>query len=176
MKGIYIAILISTLFIVGTYIFLLFLGPENAHIGLEHRIYSSMLESNQSSQPEPSDFAGLIFALSGFVVLVAGLGIPKSEAKAGIGRMIVLGLAGYFIIFILLFLSYQAEKSGNVEPLILGLPASTSIMIFGLWFYPLVFVVVYVWKFNDWIYPLKSQKIFEEIKNHSSNYQQNLER
>ena len=106
-----------------------------------------------------SVFGGLIIA---FFVAVTALGFGR-RAGGGIVPWLLVGLVGYWIVFAaLMWLYSQYVRDPAAQP-IWGFPASTAVMIFGLWPFPAYFVLLCVIGFRRWVYRPEDEERFRDI-------------
>lgn len=94
-------------------------------------------------------FGALVIAF--FVGLIdVALARGGKSGPASARRTVWLVGAGLEVVFLLLVLSYRAfmsDPSGDVW----GFPRPTAWMMYGIWGFPMLFVVLYIFRFEQWI-------------------------
>ena len=78
-------------------------------------------------------------------------------------KPILIGLCLNILVFCLLMLAYWAYARTGSGPLAGSFPRPTAIMLYGLWPIQAVFVVIYVWAFDRWIFTAEDQEKFQQI-------------
>jgi hypothetical protein len=86
----------------------------------------------------------------GLFVALLGLGARGRGGLRGLGWPLVVGGFAYAVVWSALVVSYAGYAAGS-DALVLGFPAPTAWMLFGLWPVPLLFVVLYVAGFDRWV-------------------------
>lgn len=140
--------------------------PENAN-GVAHDEFSSMRSGGEGlSRLEPVLGRGwLVGALeiSLFVALMAlglrrGRGLPKGAWQ------LLVGLALCVVVFSLVVRTYLSYAESPLEgPLVLGFPVPTTWMLYGLWTVPAVFLLLYIARFDRWIFSAEDEREFKKL-------------
>ena len=101
-----------------------------------------------------------------FFVLSLGIGIRGSKRKEAGAWLAFGGLcyAGIFGLMVAYYQSYLMDPSF----ILFGLPAPTTVMLFLLWPFPFFFVMLYVFRFKDWIFSPDDLIQFKQIRNRLS--------
>ena len=97
-----------------------------------------------------------------FLVTALSLGLRRGCRSA----TLVVGAVAYLAMFVAMVMTYRSGVES--APLVLGLPLPTFLMVFGMWGVPVVFVVLWVVKFRDWIFNEDDSRRFEELMSRSS--------
>jgi hypothetical protein len=107
----------------------------------------------------------LLFGLTQIVFFLAALAVGGRK-KSGYGPLkmpIVIGGIAYAIVFAGMILSHRSYVDDDNPALFLGFPIPTAWMMYGVWLVPLVFMFLYLIKFDDWFFTEKDRKKFDEI-------------
>lgn len=108
---------------------------------------------------------GWIFAMLQVVYFLVSL-IAGASRKGKAGPFlipIVIGGVVYAAVFTMVFVSYRGYMTEDVHDLVLALPASTAWMIYGVWFMPLFFMLLFMFKYDSWIFTKEDQAEFDRI-------------
>ena len=108
---------------------------------------------------------GWLFAVLEVAIFVTllSLGLRRRKDSGGQGWLLFFGGVVCAGVMTALFLSYRQYMTAS-EPSFLGpFPTPTSIMIFGIWLAPVIFVVLYVVFFDRWIVSEDDLKRFKHI-------------
>lgn len=92
------------------------------------------------------------FGLCQIVIFIAALslGMRKENGLGPVRAPLLAGGAVFATIFTLLFLSYRDYMRGEETAIVLGFPAPTAWMVYGVWLFPLFFAVLYLRAFDAW--------------------------
>ena len=96
--------------------------------------------------------AGWAFAVlqTVFFVSLLAFGMRKNgESGPALIPIVVCG-AIFVVIFSMLFVSYRGYMNEGGSDLFLSLPKATAWMIYGVWLFPVSFVLIYRRYFNSW--------------------------
>ena len=100
-------------------------------------------------------------------ILLYGACLPiglkqNDEVRASWRRWLLVFTLIYLLTFTALIVSYfnQAEPPPGV---LLGLPTSTVLFVFGMWIAPAVFVVLYSINYRRWVYDEDDAQRFAEL-------------
>lgn len=104
-------------------------------------------------------FAALIVAC--FVGLLFFALQRRGEPTPGRGA-ILLAAALYLGVFVALFATYARylERPGA---LVLGFPPPTAWMLYGVFGIPLLFILIYVVRFNEWVFGAAEETEYEKL-------------
>ena len=104
--------------------------------------------------------AGFYGALQiGVFVTVLCLGIRRDRGSI---LPLVGGGAAYVAVFTAMVMTYG--RGMNAAATVFGLPLSTAILFFGMPSVPVVFVVLYIVKFDQWVYSASDAQQFAELQ------------
>lgn len=121
--------------------------------GIEHPEYSTMqVGADGEARHSRILWVGWFFGVSQIVLFIAALslGMRKEHGLGPIKVPLVTGGAIFVIIFTLLILTYREYMLGESTALFLGFPIPTAWMVFGIWIFPVFFVVLYLRAFDTW--------------------------
>lgn len=102
--------------------------------------------------------AGLYGGLQ-IVLFVSGLCLGIRRDRSRLGPLIVGGFA-YLAVFIAMVGTYAKQMD---DVIVFGVPLPTALMVFGMMGVPVVFIVLYIVKFQEWIYNDDDAKRFAEL-------------
>lgn len=109
--------------------------------------------------------AGLILVggLYGGLQIVLLISAMRLGIRRDHNRPLSLLIAG--TVYVGTFAAMVVTYTGGMEraPEVLGLPLPTSLMVFGMWGVPFVFVVLYIAKFREWIYSEDDARRFADL-------------
>lgn len=150
--------------------------------GIQHPEFSTMqVGGDGEARLGPILWVGWFFGISQIAMFVAMLALGMRK-KTGLGPtkvLLLLGLVIFAGIFTLLVLSYRSFMLGDNTDIVLGFPIPTAWMIYGIWLFPIFFVILYVLKFNTWYLTdadlKRFQGLLEETKRKRRNNQPDSE-
>jgi len=136
--------------------------------GIVHPKYSSMLHSSGIMLNGTFIiWIGLLFGICilGIFSLALLQGSRKREKSinSAIRRLLVYGIIGYPLIFVLMVYTYWQYEQGAYSGFFLGFPYPTAIMLFAFGFAPLFFTLPYIINYDKWILTPSERKEFEQI-------------
>ncbi len=138
----------------------------NAGHGIEHPQFHTMDHGDTDPQRHGQMLVlawilGLL-QIATFVGFLA-FGARRREGLGGMTGLFLLGGLLYAGVFTLMFLAYGASLQDAESAFIGPFPAPTAIMLFGLWWVPFYFVVLYVVSFDRWIATPEDLEKFERL-------------
>lgn len=98
-----------------------------------------------------------------FFVGLLRLGAGTKPAAARLNLPLSLGAGAVALMWIVLCWVYRGYTRDPDPGLIGSLPAPTAVMVYGIWFVPLVFIVIYITMFNTAIYTPADAEKFRQI-------------
>ncbi len=122
--------------------------------GIPHPEYSSMQRGGDGvARHAPIFVAGWILGLLQifFLVGLLAFGAAKSKRFPFEERFLLGGAVVYAAFFTWMVTSYSSFAASPSERLVLSFPPPTALMLYGVGFVPLVFVALYVIRFEPWI-------------------------
>ena len=156
-----------TLFFIGFLQPVAFESNVQAHHLLPEDISASTLLQSKGGY---GDKPGVI--IMGYMILAMMLGIMctailmgmKKYGKPSPGqRWIIVGFILYGLVFLALTLSYWNYTQGNIASLWGGYPAPTAWMIYGVWLFPVLIVVLFIIKFDQWFLSADDLETFKHL-------------
>lgn len=100
------------------------------------------------------------FALATSVLLVLGLALGFGSHHRPIRRTLILLSAGYTLLLVAMV---WADRAGGSPWLVLGFPAATALLVYGIWPMPLIAGLLYALVFRSSVLPEdKLQKFLAE--------------
>jgi phosphatidylserine synthase len=76
---------------------------------------------------------------------------------------IAIGAALHVATFLALMATYRTYQAGGDHALFLGLPAPTAWMLYGVWWVPMYFILLYIFAFDRYVFSEADQLRFNEI-------------
>lgn len=133
--------------------------------GVPHTEFSEM---NHGGNADRHDSLIVIGGLYGglqivFFVTVLCFGIRRDRSTF---IPLIVGGVAYFVVFAAMSATYA--RGMDSAPIVLGLPLPTSLMVFGMWGIPVVFVILYIANFRSWIYNDDDAQRFAELLQEST--------
>jgi len=127
--------------------------PEGA-AGVGHPEFSSMLQGGDGAQRLApvrlvSRILGVLLIL--FFVALLVLGTRRKKSFPTERRLLWMGTLAYVGFFLAMTVAYDAYASSGSDVLVLSFPPPTALMLYGVGFTPLVFVFLYMLRFDPWI-------------------------
>jgi hypothetical protein len=145
----------------------LFVREEQAHSrGIAHPEHGAMMlgadgeSRHRSLLPLGWAFAALQVAF--FVGLIA-LALRRGDGRVPAWPALVLVGGVYLAMFALLFVAYGDFAAGEPVELVFGFPAPTAWMLFGVWSAPMLFLLLYVLRFDALVWTAESRARFERL-------------
>lgn len=141
-----------------------------APIGISSRIHDEFPTMLQSGDINYGSSFAILSYLFGFGVIgtlcfFVFIGAYKNGKLGAIRIGLSIGAILYLIVYSILFMSYLSYANPNSEvQFVGGWPAPTAWMMYGMWATPLIFVMLYSFKFRDWILSEEDEKRFQELK------------
>ncbi len=129
-------------------------GMPAEELQQEHPTFSSMLRADDGPQRYEHGrwpawaFGSLTIA---FLVGCLALGMSKGGRLAARKWVLIFGGLLFEATFVLMMIAYERYLTDDAPRLILGFPAPTAVMLFGMSTVPLVFLTVYVVMFDRWV-------------------------
>ena len=122
--------------------------------GTQHSTYSTMQRAGQAVQSGSMlVWLGWTFGILQIFFFVTTLALGASyRGRLGNRKWIfIIGGLFYGVVFTLMIISYRQYVQEDSPSLFLSFPKPTSMMVFGLWAAPSVFLLLYIVTFNRWI-------------------------
>ena len=99
-----------------------------------------------------------------FIGLLVWGGLLKGGKETPLARRMLIAFGGYILVFVALFWTYSRYifdpfGSGTFG----GFPVTTAWLMYGVWFFPLVFVWLYASMFNKWVLDAEDIKRFDQL-------------
>lgn len=98
-----------------------------------------------------------------FFLLSLAVGARKNGKVGPFGLPLLIGGAGYILVFSAMFLAYRSTMGDASPTLFLSFPTATAWMIYGVWIVPSVFVVMYMLLFDRWTFTEEDAARLKEI-------------
>ncbi|MEM6800141.1 MAG: hypothetical protein AAF696_01990 [Bacteroidota bacterium] len=158
----FLFVLSTTLLII---LALALVDPVETASGKLHADYGTMIQSSNSQFSSASvKYLGYAFGLCiiGIFTLCLLLGAKKANDKGFKNRDILIGMGLYLTIFTAMVMS-SWEYDSVEAPIVGGLPVPTAWMLYGIWFVPVVLIILYVWGFERFVISPEEEAAFQKI-------------
>lgn len=130
-----------------------------------HPTYKSMLQSSNSQASSPAvKYLGFAFGLAIIGIFGASFywGSRRAKDSGFRHRDLMIGMILYLITYSgLVFSSWKYDQME--APLWGDLPIPTAWMLYGIWFMPVFFIVLYVYGFKDHVLSPEDEASFHKI-------------
>jgi len=97
-----------------------------------------------------------------FFSVCLALGASRKERVGRMGVAISIGAALHVATFLAIAVSYRVYLDGH-DTLYLGLPAPTAFMMYGIWWVPMYFILLYLFAFDRYVFSDADLQKFNEI-------------
>lgn len=140
--------------------------PANGH-GVSHARFAAMRQGGSAARHEGMLVAGWCYGTAQlvFFALCLPLGLKRDDQATSSPRRWFLAVTlAYVVTFTMVLICYAL---GMDEPLLSpfwDIPWATCWSVFGMWIVPLLYTVLYLWRFPDWVFTSEDQQRFQEIK------------
>jgi hypothetical protein len=92
------------------------------------------------------------------------LGITRKGNTGPARRPLFAGALLFVLIFTAMIVSYHGYMSDGTRSLVLGLPVPTAWMLYGVWAFPLFFVLFFFLNFNRWyVKPTDLERLYRLV-------------
>ena len=81
----------------------------------------------------------------------------------GIRPWLIIASIVYLSVYTLTYVSDAHYASSGHERFFLGWPMPTAWMIYAMWSAPVLFVLIYIFKFRDWVLTEEDENRFDEL-------------
>jgi len=167
MKTIHIIYAWIILFL-GIIAFLTMTPPPANVTGQDHEVYKTILKGGDSMTSDSTtntlaDLCGL--CATGLLCLFLVLGAIRKRRLDGIRPWLIIASIVYLSIYTLTYWSDSHYAATGHDRFFLGWPVPTAWMIYAMWSAPVLFVLIYIFKFRDWILTEEDEARFEELVN-----------
>ena len=143
--------------------------PPNA-TGVVHPEFSTMQVGGDPARHESTLLLGWVFVALQIIffagLLVMAIGHRLKSPSGGRGGYVWLGLATAALlgVFTLLMRSYSGFMATGAETgLALSFPYPTAWMLYGVWITPLLFIALFIVRFDDWILRPEDKQRFARL-------------
>jgi len=139
--------------------------PANV-TGHAHDVYKTMLQGGTSmSMNSTTNILAYLFGLcaTGLLCLFLILGAIRKGKLDGIRPWLIIASITYLIVYSLTYYSDISYVETGHDRFFGGWPMPTAWMIYVMWSTPVLFVLIYIFKFRDWILTVEDESRFEEL-------------
>lgn len=145
---------------------LFFISPPESVTGQAHPNFNTMLVGGESlSTSTMTQTLGYIFGLCTVLTLCVFLfiGAVRRNKLGAVRLWLLLSSMVYCVVYTLTFFSdVKYVETGHTD-FFNGWPLPTAWMIYAMWATPVLFVIIYVFKFRDWILPVEEEERFYDL-------------
>lgn len=146
----------------GVLFYVLVSQPAANSTGVVHAKFATMKVGGSADRHQGQiAWLGLAFAVLQYAFLITSLLLGLSRMKPAANWIAVIGSV-CMAACITLFALYNGNSDAGAE-MVLGFPGSTAWMLYVLWPLPILFIVMYCLKFDDWFYTLEDRQRFEQL-------------
>ena len=131
-----------------------------------HPEATSLLQSTGGLADQPETlWLGYVFGLFvlGLMAVCAWIGLRKKDTGTPLTRWMMIGFGGYALVFTGLTLTYARYTGSADVPFFGGFPLPTAWMIYGMWFFPLILVGLYMAFFDRFVLTKDDLARFQEL-------------
>ena len=131
-----------------------------------HPDVPSLLQSTGGLADQPEVlWLGYIVGLLILAVMAVcvWIGLRKKETGTPLTRWMMVGFAGYALVFTGLTLTYAPYTGASEVPFFGGFPLPTAWMVYGMWFFPLILIGLYMVLFDRWVLTEEDQARFQKL-------------
>lgn len=145
------ALLIAMGLVLG-YLLFFVAETENGH-GLPHPEYATMLQGGDAARHDAVLVGGTLLGTLMILFMVGLLAFGASQGRRpGMEEGVLVGGAVLFLVcFLAMVLTYVPYADAAGGPIVLGFPVPTAWMLYGVWGAPVVFMLLYMIRFESWI-------------------------
>jgi hypothetical protein len=139
---------------------------ESLNHGYAHDKYVSMKQGGPGAErAESTLWVAWAFGVVQIVFFVACLLLGASRhGKLGPAKIpFAIGTVIHVCILSALYLSYRGFLDEDTHELFLSFPKPTAWMIYGIWPFPIFFLIVYYVQFDKWHFTDEDQKNLDEL-------------
>jgi len=136
-----------------------FSSKEIGPLAEAHPQFEQMLQSTGADDSLPRPLLYLLFLPLFFIfgtVLLIAYTRPKGTRPTAIICFYILGY-----VFLLSSMLRSHDKASDA--LFLGFPEATAWMTYGVWFFPILFIVLFFLRYNDWVINAEEEKEFDDL-------------
>ncbi|MDH3650793.1 MAG: hypothetical protein OEQ53_14000 [Saprospiraceae bacterium] len=134
--------------------------------GLVHPDYPSMVHSGSTvAYSGSSQWISLVYGLCVLTCFFFSIWIGASkQGRIGkMGKWLVSGFVIYGVIYLVLTTTWWKSLSMEIPGFFMGFPHTTAWMIYGMWFFPFFFLILYLAFFDSWIFTPEDEQIFHSL-------------
>jgi hypothetical protein len=142
------------------------LGAPLGGDGFTHPEYSTMRRGGDGVERlEGVHALGWLFGILHFCICVALLvmGANKQGRLGILKRPILIGLVLNVLLLCAMMAVYFKYAREGTGALFGSLPWPTALMMYGVWPIQLIFVFIYIWGFDRWIFTDQDEKKFRQL-------------
>ena len=149
-------------------------GEPGDHHGVAHKTFDQTMQQGGSGPERHDHLRWLGWAFGALMIIFFVGGILLGVQRAAEHKWpYLLGGTVYVLIFSLLALADHGYAGEQPAPLVLGFPLPTTLMLYGLWGIPAVFILLYTVKFDRWILTSEDLQRFEALLRRGSDEEEN---
>ena len=141
-------------------------APPPDVTGQVHDVYKTMLHGGTSmSLNGTTKILAYLFGLcaTGTLCLFIIVGAVRKGKLDGIRPWLIFASVAYLIVYSLTYFADASYVSTGHTRFFLGWPIPTAWMIYAMWATPILFMLIYVFKFRDWILTEEDETRFKEL-------------
>lgn len=167
MKRLPVVLFVLLLGMCAVVVWLAFQEPAVNQAGIAHPDHPAMaLGADGAARHENVLAVGFVFAALIVAFFVGLLFFALQRRGEPIpGKTLILTSAAVFLgVFVALFVTYSHYlESPEPDRLFLGFPPPTAWMLYGVWGVPVVFILIYITRFNEWVFGAAEETEYEKL-------------
>ncbi len=147
-----------------------FVEPPPMATGLQHPEFTTMQVGGDPARHDTTLMLGWLFAVlqvlffAGLLALAIGRRLRTPDGKPNGWGALAFGTGALLAAFAAMVTTYiRFMETGADSRLFLSFPVPTAWMLYAVWTAPLIFIVLFVVKFDSWILTPEDRQRFDEL-------------
>lgn len=144
---------------------LFFVNIAPGSTGVLHENYQTMLHSGPGTKGlslQLGFFIGL-FVLGIFTFCLI-IGNQRRGQMGPMRKWFWAGVLGYFVVYGIQVYLYWRYDPSQQSQFLGGFPLPTAWMIYAMWSFPLIFTIIYLLTFNNWVFTKEDETTYQALK------------
>jgi len=98
-----------------------------------------------------------------FFALCFAFGLRKPGGLGPVRTPLIAGVVLHQLVWLALVLAYASYAGDPAPRIVLGFPIPTAVMLYGLWPFPVYFVLLYLYFFDRFVFTADDQRRVDEL-------------